>query len=288
MNKSVQALLKLAVTGAAFFYVFQQLDSGDILESLRALTIWHWLLAIILYLTSQWISAIRLNTYLESVRAKLPYTYNFLLYLIGMAYNFFLPGGIGGDGYKVVLLKKYKNLAPKQSIGVFLADRLIGLVGILIILAIILPLASQTLVVIPGWVGVPTALMGFLLSKWIFKMIWPVFRFVFNKTAVQSMIVQIFQIGCILVLCHGVSMKVPLTLIATLFLLSTIATAIPVFLGGLGAREMVFIWAGRTEGIAVQDPATLVSVAVLFSMVTLISALPGLVVDWKIKHEDYF
>jgi hypothetical protein len=288
MNKTIQALVKLAVTGAAFYYVFQQLDSGEILNSLRSLSAIHWLAAIALYLASQWLSAVRLNLYLDSVRAKLLPTYNFLLYLIGMAYNFFLPGGIGGDGYKIIILKRYKDIQTKQAIGAFLADRLIGLVGILFLLALLIPVVPQTFYSLPLWIGIPIALIGAVISKYVFRWIWPHFNAVFNKSLLQSVVIQSLQVCCIGVLASGAGLEISFLLLTALFLASTIATAVPVFLGGLGAREMVFIWVGRTEGFAVTDSVTLVSVAVLFSIVTLISALPGLLIDWKIKHEDYF
>ncbi len=53
-----------------------------------------------------------------------------------MFYNLFLPGGIGGDGYKIYLLQKNYQTGTKKIFGAVLADRISGMVA-LVVLALI-------------------------------------------------------------------------------------------------------------------------------------------------------
>lgn len=58
---------------------------------------------------SKIISSIRLNRYFKDINLSLSQTYNLKLYYLGMFYNLFLPGGIGGDGYKIYIIKNILN-----------------------------------------------------------------------------------------------------------------------------------------------------------------------------------
>ena len=65
---------------------------------------------------------------------------NIKLYWLGLFYNLFLPGGVGGDGFKVYLLGKYKKSNLKTVIGAILSDRVSGLSIIVILLLVFIPM----------------------------------------------------------------------------------------------------------------------------------------------------
>ena len=52
---------------------------------------------------------------------------NIKLYYVGMFYNLFLPGGIGGDGYKVWMLRREFSSSWKSLILISFLERLNGL-----------------------------------------------------------------------------------------------------------------------------------------------------------------
>ncbi len=79
---------------------------------------------------------IRLNIYFSAIDLKLKEKTNLQLYLLGMFYNLFLPGGIGGDGYKIYLLQKNYQTGTKRILGAVLSDRISGMVA-LVVLALI-------------------------------------------------------------------------------------------------------------------------------------------------------
>ena len=86
---------------------------------------------------SQIISSERLRNLMSVNGYKLSFKENGKLYLIGMFYNFFVPGGIGGDLYKTYLMKKFYSWKVKNTIKLIIQDRLIGL-GVLFMLIIFL------------------------------------------------------------------------------------------------------------------------------------------------------
>src|SRR5690606_19345065 len=84
-------------------------------------------LALITFVLSQIISASRLNTFFKGIGLKISEVYNFKVYLLGMFYNLFLPGGIGGDGYKIFLLRKKFKVRGRILFQAIFFDRLSGL-----------------------------------------------------------------------------------------------------------------------------------------------------------------
>jgi len=129
--------VKLLLTGLALYLVFQQVDI-DQLQDLSQSLHWPWIAgAFFLFVWSKVATSIRLNHYFNNLGIHLSAWENWKLYLIGMFYNLFLPGGIGGDGYKVYLLHQDHKTPLKQLIKASLLDRLSGLVAILVVLAVL-------------------------------------------------------------------------------------------------------------------------------------------------------
>ena len=133
-KKQFQTFLKLLLTALALYLVFRKIDTNQLLEIAKSIQ-WIWLIpALILFLLSKVATAIRLNKYFHNIGLWLPEKLNFRLYLLGMFYNLFLPGGIGGDGYKVYLLHKHFKTPVKKLVQAALLDRLGGLVAIVFLL----------------------------------------------------------------------------------------------------------------------------------------------------------
>ena len=134
LKNQLKTALKLLLTGLALYLVFRKIDTDQLFQLAKTIH-WLWLLpAIILFTLSKVATAIRLNRYFENIGIHLSESQNWRLYLIGMFYNLFLPGGIGGDGYKVYLLNKEFKTPVKKLVQAALLDRLGGLVAIVFLL----------------------------------------------------------------------------------------------------------------------------------------------------------
>ena len=104
INKYIKLLLKTAITAGILYLIFSKIKFGDVMEIISSSNLLYLFFAFLLFLFSKTVAAFRLNNFFRSIEVHISESYNFKLYLLGMFYNLFLPGGIGGDGYKIYLL----------------------------------------------------------------------------------------------------------------------------------------------------------------------------------------
>ena len=90
--RAVRALALVSLGALAF--VFTKIDFSQMGAILRESRIGLLLLAILVFAASKLIAAFRLNLFFRSIGIRLSEGQNIRLYLLGMYYNLFLPGGI--------------------------------------------------------------------------------------------------------------------------------------------------------------------------------------------------
>src|ERR1700744_5483900 len=96
----VKTILKIAVTTALLVWVFSKVPVNQLKYRLLHANYWWMLAALVCVFLSMAVSAWRLLSFFRSIGLRLNAWYNARLYFLGLFYNFLLPGGIGGDGYK--------------------------------------------------------------------------------------------------------------------------------------------------------------------------------------------
>src|SRR5467141_3971129 len=134
MKKVFVTALQLAVTIALLIWVFHDPEQRHKMGKALQEADYRWVAAaIVAYIVVEIAAAIRWQILLrvQKIRLNLPRLTG--LFLIGMFYNQFLPGGTGGDIIKSYLLLKE---TPDKKAGALLAvvfDRLIGLVALVAI-----------------------------------------------------------------------------------------------------------------------------------------------------------
>ncbi|MEO6221117.1 MAG: lysylphosphatidylglycerol synthase transmembrane domain-containing protein, partial [Ginsengibacter sp.] len=132
MNKTkprnlLKLFLKISFTAILLYLVLKKINFEEIKNIFQRSNPFFILYAFIIFFLSQVISSWRLLSFLKNAGLELSFGFNFRLYLLGMFYNIFLPGGIGGDGYKIYLLHKKFQLPVKKIFSAFFFDRLSGL-----------------------------------------------------------------------------------------------------------------------------------------------------------------
>jgi len=267
-------LFKALITLGALYYVFSQLDFGQI-KSILLDANWFWLfLAFIAFNASKILSSVRLNHYFRSTGLTLTETYSLILYYIGMFYNLFLPGGISGDGYKVYLLHKHFGTGYKPLLHATLLDRISGLAALLFLGGVLFLISSFSTHI--GWL-VPVAVAGlvavypvtYLMNKKMFSAFLPVF----GITSVQGMGVQLLQLLSALFIVWAIAPAASEVDYLTLFLVSSVAAVLPISIGGIGVRELVFLYGFTLLQLDVNSG---VLFSLLFFLVTALSSLTGL------------
>lgn len=276
LKKKLTTALKLVLTGLALFLVFRKIDTNQLWQITKTIH-WFWLVpAILIFVLSKLFTAFRLNLYFKNIGLHISEKLNIKLYLIGMFYNLFLPGGIGGDGYKVYLLNKHFQTPVKSLVQASLLDRLGGLVAIIFLLLVLilpvdlaLPFASQipweVLVGVAALLVVP---VFWLMQKLLFKFFLPSFW----KANGWSMAGQVAQLVCAWFILKSLGVTENFLAYQLVFLLSSIVAVLPLTIGGVGARELVFVYAHTYAGI---DEAIAVAFSLLFFLITAMVSLTG-------------
>jgi uncharacterized membrane protein YbhN (UPF0104 family) len=221
-------------------------------------------------------TAIRLNHYFANIHISLSFRENWRLYLIGMFYNLFLPGGIGGDGYKVYLLNKEFKTPVKELLKASLLDRFGGLIailgllfGILLWIELPLPFGDPSVIkalLLAGMLGV---VPGFwLLQKWFF----PNFLSSFWQGIFWSLLGQLAQMAAVVCLLLALGVQDKFLAYQGVFLLSSLVAVLPLTIGGVGARELVVVYAHGYAGI---EESAAVAFSLLFFLITAGTSLVG-------------
>ena len=282
VKNQLKTALKILLTGGALVLVFQKIDTAQLLQLSKNLS-WPWLLpAIALFVGSKVATAIRLNHYFANIHLLLSAWENWRLYLIGMFYNLFLPGGIGGDGYKVYLLNKEFKTPVKELLKASLLDRLGGLVAIVALL-----LALLGLIELP-WQGFATwtskilllaAALGVAPAFWLLqKVLFSNFLPSFWQGIIWSLVGQLAQMASVFCLLLALGVQDKFLAYQAVFLLSSIVAVLPLTIGGVGARELVVVYAHSYAGIQETEA---VAFSLLFFLISAAVSLSGAWIKWE-------
>ena len=278
-KNQLKTILKLILTGLALYLVFRKIDTAQLFEILKTIQ-WIWLVpAVILFVLSKVATAVRLNQYFKNISLQLSEWKNWKLYLIGMFYNLFLPGGIGGDGYKVYLLNKHFKLPVKKLLQAALLDRLGGLVAIVFLLFGLFLIVEVELDFLESelWNGLMVAgliltVPGFwLVQKLFFKDFLPSFWSA-NAWSFAGQLAQLIFAWFILM---GLGLHNNILAYQLVFLLSSIVAVLPLTIGGVGARELVFVYAHQYAGI---EETAAVAFSLIFFLISAAVSLMGALV----------
>ena len=251
LKSLLKLLLKLGLTAGGLYLVFRRIDAPAVGQAVRAARP-EWLLAALLaFVASKWLAARRLNQFFHRIGVPLSEADNLRLYWLGMFYNLFLPGGIGGDGYKVYLLHRRYQAPTRPLLGAVLLDRVSGVAALLVLADVFfvltpypLPYKPALLLLIPVLIVV-----YFGVVRRFFKDFAPILV----RTSWQALLVQVAQVGCaacLLLALHAPGAYLPYLLI---FLVSSVVAVLPLTIGGVGARELTFLL-GRAA--AAHQPAS--------------------------------
>lgn len=245
------------------------------------------LVAIIFFVLSKILTALRLNLFFKNIGIHISELENFKLYAIGMFYNLFLPGGIGGDGYKVYLLNKHFQTPIKPLIQASLLDRLGGLIAILFLLIglyFFIEIDLSILSSIPlDWVATASILVLYPIFYLSNKLLFAKFIKSFTPANIYSILGQVAQMisAYFILLALGVNEK--FLAYQFVFLLSSIVAVLPLTIGGVGARELVFIYSHEYIGI---DKNTAVAFSLMFFLISAITSLSGAFIKTNIETEE--
>jgi uncharacterized protein (TIRG00374 family) len=287
-------LIKLIITIVIFYFLLQYIDFEHVIKVLAKSHGGFILLALLAQLASTVIAAYRWRLIMKLLDFHERVSFYVQSYFRGSFFNQVLPGSIGGDAVRAIELVQ-RGYDKKDSIYGIFVDRIIGLVGLLV-----LNLFANNLFYgsFPSWLHqllnliTISAIAGFsmlfiiekftFLTKYSFSNLFVRLSKRLNKLygdrmlLIQhifiSVIVHIFSILAIYALALSVevdlNLQTLLIAIPPVFLL----TIVPISLAGWGVRESGMV--GILMLVGAQKEEILV-ISVLYGLLLILAALPG-------------
>lgn len=263
-------LLKVGVSVVAIWWVMSKISFKEVMDVFSASNIYYLFCASFFIILALVFSAFRQNLSFRNTGADISQLLNIKLLWLGLFYNLFLPGGIGGDGIKVYLVNKYRKNGIKKNIEIMLVNRFSGLVVIGFIAVLLYYLSGlQINYGKAAWVGIPLvyALYYFIL-KFFFKRSLKIHA----RLLLWSLALQMMEFFSALFILLAFQQTSGMFDYLFLFFVSAIATAIPITIGGIGAREIVIMVSATTLGL---DNKMCISLSFMFFLVTSIISFGG-------------
>src|SRR5690349_1130898 len=279
LSENRNLLLRLLGTLVAIvltILLIQQEGWGEIVNALKQISLFSFLLALASLLISRIFVIARWHVLLHSGGVKIPLSRTVELTLMGLFANNFLPTTVGGDVARLagIMQMGFDRAICLASIA---ADRLIGMAGMLFTLPFGLVPTWQSLGQVPFYSMALLASLqrplGFARRTLRTFSVW----FHQPKALLTSLVCtwgnMLFIFGAVYFLIEGLGSHVDFWLVAGLWSLSYFITLIPISINGYGLQELsltyLFLHIGGLT------TATSLSMAVLIRIVFMLASLPG-------------
>jgi glycosyltransferase 2 family protein len=267
---AVILLIKLLVSGGLIAYILTRIHIERSFHALVSAKLSFIVLALVVYLFAQAVSAVRWTVLVRPLGIETPFRDLVSYYLIGMFFNLFAPGTVGGDVSRVYYLVKDqqrddqgRTVPTVRAAMSVLMDRAIGMV-------VLVWMGAAGLMLFPSY-PVPTAIRSLTLMLAlgfaICTVLIPVLRRALpedgNSTIVKlrlvlrsyrthwhaiavgillSLIVHLVQAWMHLVMGRALNLAIPFSFCLIVYPLVGTFAAIPISLNGLGLREGGYIF----------------------------------------------
>ncbi len=279
----VTPILKLTVIILAFYIVYQHTNTARIGSYLSSFPILILVASYGFISLAQIISAYRSRYYFSTVSLPLNPLFSIGLYFTGSLYNSILPGGIGGDGYKLYALAKWFSFPKKTILRILLSERASGLCALLLITyacAVFIPptmLFPHRYVTLCG-ITLCTLITYLLCSRYLLKETIPVTL----RAFLYSFLIQALHVIVALMILYSINHMTSSYMISylMLFLISNILSTIPISIGGVGIRELTFLYGANWLGLDVEKG---IALGIVYFAVHMLMSLNGLFFMYKLE-----
>lgn len=282
MKKQLLLLLKTGISAVLLYLIFLKIPFSEVSQTLLKAQWGFLVLALLFFTISKALAAYRLQYFWRAIGVHFSHSYNLKLYLLGMFYNLFLPGGIGGDAYKGYVVKKAYKTPTKKIFGVLLVDRLSGLLLLCVFSALLAAMGVHEILSPFKYLFVVAIPLGILVYYLGVKKIYSYTLAVFWKAFALSAGVQMAQLiaAAFILLALGQDQEFGVYLMV--FLVSSIVAVIPLTIGGIGSRELTFLYGAQWLAL---DYKTAIAMSLLFFFITSAVSITGIVYHFRALPE---
>lgn len=290
------ALLKALVTLTLLFVLVRKIDLQKTLDFLRGTSIPILLVAGCVTVFQALLAVYRWGIILAHQRIRLPYQSLLRYFWLGLFFNQVLPSSVGGDAVRAYCLVKEGSGIGSASVAVLL-DRLIGMVGLVLLVFITLPLSANLIsdgalrltlyLVVASAMGAVAFIlvldgMTGKLRKWRIARGMTALskdgrRLLFSvapgvRLILLSIGVQLISVLSIAILALATGIDVHWTALLVVVPVAILLMTVPLSIAGWGVREGVMVVGLGYAGIGAEQA---IALSILFGFLLLVTALPG-------------
>jgi len=293
-------LLKLLVSAGLLGYFLSRVHPERFLTTFAEAKFSYIALAMVVYLVTQGVSAVRWATLARPLGIKTPFKDLVRYYLVGMFFNLFAPGTVGGDVSRVYYLVRDEDahasgraVTTVHAAMSVLMDRAIGMVVLVWLGALGLLLFPQYAV--PHSIRSVTYLLALGLAAAV--LLAPLLRRLLPEdghplavklrlalrsyrsnwsallaAALLSLVVHLIQAWMHTVIGRALDLDLPFSFCLIVYPLVGTFSAIPVSLNGLGLREGGYIYLLAVIGISHEKA---IAFGLLLFLIVAVDSLVG-------------
>ncbi|WP_047414818.1 lysylphosphatidylglycerol synthase transmembrane domain-containing protein [Cellulophaga sp. Hel_I_12] len=277
-NKKLITALKFIISGLLIYFIFTKISLEEVLQTLKKTQPLFLFLALVFFIASKVVASFRVNLYFGQLHIFLTQWSNLKLYVLGMFYNLFLPGGIGGDAYKGYVIKKEFDVPTKKIVSALVLDRLSGLLLLFIYACILVSFLNLKIVFPIAYLAATLIILSIILFWAIHQKFFRYVVPIFWKTFGYSALVQLFQLASAYFILKALQIEFDTSAYLFIFLVSSIVSVIPLTIGGIGSRELTFFYGATLLHL---DENTSIGVSMVFFLITALVSFVGVFYHFK-------
>lgn len=295
--RMLSVFAKAAVSAALIWLALRQTDFATVSQRVAAMGLWHALGALTLLVLMSLLAAWRWTVISSATRVDLPFRHAVRYLFIGLFFNQTLPSSVGGDAFRIWLVRRSGASLGTAFANVAL-DRTIGVSALAITAAMGLPVLFR---LVPGTAVAPgigalaaITISGFGLLVWLgsetrkrlprWRWLGPVRAVASGARAValsprigplvlvQSVSVHLLMVVAAATLLAGLGRPVAFGLLLALVPAVLLLAVAPVSLAGWGVREGAMVFALGSVGVPAADAFAL---SVMLGLGLFAVGLPG-------------
>jgi uncharacterized membrane protein YbhN (UPF0104 family) len=295
LKSQAKLALKVVFSLALLVWLVWQSGIENTLRELSRANLWYVPFGVLIYLLSQLVSAYRWQFLSAPLGFVLALREFYDYYLMGMFFNLFLPGAIGGDVSRMLYLAKSCGKRKREAVLTLLAERGVGLVALLLLTCVLclLPvtapmptgvrptiLAMGTVMVV-GFIGLHLVPLERLAERFSRLAVLAQAKVYWNDTPMLlksiglSVLVHACMVAIHLLIATALGIQIPIFYLAATFGVVSLVSVLPVAFNGIGLREGAYVM--LLTRVGVPDHTALAFALYWFLISTCTSLVGGLV-----------
>ena len=302
MRRLMIQLIKIGISALLIWFLLKRIGAETLWQNLRQVQPFWFLMALSLFTISHFLGSFQWWRMMKAQKLKISYSKTLSFYFTGLFFNNLLIGGIGGDVYRMMDVRRVASNTTAAVSTVFM-DRMAGLLvisGMAVLTSPYLILRSEIggslslvyLTIVCAWV----LILCFLfirrfarLFSWLIRKILPQtlhirVRDVYNsiywlghhRLFAEVLIISFWVQSARILMHYLLALALGSTVSVIYFFLFVpiiaIIASLPISLGGIGMREQTGVLLFAMAGMAGSDAFTMEFLAFI---VAVLSGLPG-------------